>query len=144
MQHDTLEGIVDKFGDRGCRECFEEYERLFQRSMRKLQGPVMGGYDINRRECHYLSKEFSTMLHIVGNKLNECANVEELKEFLYLYSHPEKRYIEPCVYLDDTHVAICDSTFLYTFMACLVSFRSMLIYNLHSKCTIVRSRCALV
>ena len=82
--------------------------KMIHLSIATASTSVMGGYDINRRECHYLSKEFSTMLHIVGNKLNECTNVEELKEFLYLYSnplYPEKRYIEPCVYLDAKTVA---------------------------------------
>ena len=69
---------------------------------------AMGGCDIDPRERRHLSKEFSTMLHIVSNKLNACTNMDYLKEFLYLYSHPlfpEKRYIEPHVYLDAKTVA---------------------------------------
>ena len=43
------------------------------------------------------------MLIDVGNKLNDCTDVDTLKKFLKFYSHPlypEKRYIEPRVYCD--------------------------------------------
>ena len=55
------------------------------------------------------------MLDAVGNKLNECTNVDVIKKFLKRYSHPlypEKRYIEPHVYCDAKTVAdILDSLF---------------------------------
>ena len=62
---------------------------------------VMGGYDTDPRMRHNLSAKFSRMLRVVGKKLNECTDVDTLKEFLELYSHPlypEKHYVEPCVY----------------------------------------------
>lgn len=69
---------------------------------------AMGGCDIDPRERHHLSREFSTMLRNVGNKMNKCTTINNLKEFLYLYSHPlypEKRYVEPHVYNNAKTVA---------------------------------------
>ena len=43
------------------------------------------------------------MLTDMGNKLNNCTDVDTLKKFLKFYSHPlypEKRYVEPHVYCD--------------------------------------------
>ena len=37
MHYYTLEVIVHKFGDKECKECFQEYEHFFQRSVRKLR-----------------------------------------------------------------------------------------------------------
>ena len=37
MHYYTLEMIVDKFGDDECKKCIQEYEQLFQRSVRKLR-----------------------------------------------------------------------------------------------------------
>ena len=68
----------------------------------------MGGYDIDPRERHHLSREFSTMLDSVGQTLNKCTKVNDLKKFLYLYSHPlypDKRYVEPRVYHNAQTVA---------------------------------------
>ena len=42
---------------------------------------AMGGYDIDRRKGHNLSAKFSTMLTDVGNKLNDCTDVDTLKKF---------------------------------------------------------------
>ena len=64
---------------------------------------TMGGYAIDPRIAHHLSAEFSTMLHRVGDQLQECTSVGSLKEFLQCYSHPmypDKLYIEPHVYCD--------------------------------------------
>ena len=69
---------------------------------------AMGGYAIDPRKGPYLSAEFSTMLGRVGEKLNTCTSVVELKKFLKLYSHPfcpDKRYVEPHVYRDAETVA---------------------------------------
>ena len=69
---------------------------------------TMGGYDIDPRKGHYLSAKFSTMLNILGDKLNKCTNTGVLKKFLKLYSHPlypEKRYVEPHVYCKAKTVA---------------------------------------
>ena len=38
MDHYILENIVEEFGNKECRKYFQEYKRLFQRSMRKLRG----------------------------------------------------------------------------------------------------------
>ena len=68
----------------------------------------MGGYAIDPRKSHYLSAEFSTMLDIVGSKLNESTNVDILKRFLKHYCHPlypEKLYVEPQVYHNAETVA---------------------------------------
>ena len=68
----------------------------------------MGGYDINPRILHNLSAKFSRMLQHVGDKLNECTDVDTLKGFLRLYCHPfypEKHYVEPHVYCNAKTVA---------------------------------------
>lgn len=62
---------------------------------------AMGGSGIDPRSGHHLSAEFSKLLCTLGNLLDKCTNVNELKQFLQFYSHPlypEKRYIEPHVY----------------------------------------------
>jgi len=63
----------------------------------------MGGYAIDPRKGHNLCAEFAKMLTDMGNKLNDCTDVDTLKKFLKFYSHPlypEKRYVEPHVYCD--------------------------------------------
>ena len=58
----------------------------------------MDDHDIDRGERHHLSAEFAMLLTTLGNLLQKCANVDTLRTFLQLYSHPlypEKLYIEP-------------------------------------------------
>ena len=69
---------------------------------------VMGGYDIDPRKLHSLSAKFSRMLCVVGDKLNECIDVDTLKKFLKFYSHPlypDKHYIASHVYCNAKTVA---------------------------------------
>ena len=69
---------------------------------------VMGGYDTDPRMRHNLSAKFARMLRAVGKKLNECIDVDTLKEFLELYSHPlypEKHYVASHVYCNAKTVA---------------------------------------
>ena len=57
--------------------------------------------DNHNIERHHLSAEFSSLLTTLGNLLERCANVDNLKKFLQLYSHPlypEKLYVEPNIY----------------------------------------------
>lgn len=64
---------------------------------------AMGCCHIDPREKHSLCAKFSRLLRTLGKLLNGCADVDEMKEFLQFYSHPnypEKRYIEPHVYQD--------------------------------------------
>ena len=63
----------------------------------------MGGYDIDPRNGHHLSGEFAKMLFIVAALLEKCTNVDVLKKFLQICSHPmypDKLWIEPHVYRD--------------------------------------------
>lgn len=63
----------------------------------------MGGCDIDPRAKHHLCAQFAKLLKTLGNLLNECTDVKDLKAFLQFYSHPsypDKRYIEPQVYCD--------------------------------------------
>ena len=61
----------------------------------------MHGCDIDAERRYYLSGEFAMLLSKLGNLLQKCTNVDSLKNFLRLFSHPlypEKLYIEPHVY----------------------------------------------
>ena len=61
----------------------------------------MDSHDIDPRKRHHLSAEFSSLLTTLGDLLQRCANVDKLRKFLQLYSHPlypETLYIEPNVY----------------------------------------------
>ena len=62
-----------------------------------------GGYDIDPERRYHLSGEFAMLLSTLGNLLQQCTNVDSLKNFLRFFCHPlypEKLYIDPNVYCD--------------------------------------------
>ena len=64
---------------------------------------ALGGYDIDPERRYHLSGEFSMLLSTLGKLLQQCTNVDSLKNFLRFFCHPlypEKLYIEPNVYCD--------------------------------------------
>lgn len=64
---------------------------------------AMGGCTIDLRTEHHLSAQFAKLLKTLGQLLNDCTDVNDLKAFLQLYSHPhypDKPYIEPKEYCD--------------------------------------------
>lgn len=57
-------------------------------------------YDIDAKRYHLIG-EFTMLLPRLGTLLQQCTNVDSIKNFLRLFSHPlypEKLYVEPCVY----------------------------------------------
>ena len=100
-KHLCFVDILFCISEQVCEHLSQDHLPLFIAAA--VSTSAMGGYAIDPRRGHNLCAEFAKMLIDVGNKLNDCTDMDTLKKFLKCYSHPsypEKRYIEPCVYCD--------------------------------------------
>ena len=93
----TLEVIVLEFGDKKCKECFQEYEHFFQRSVRKLRdhpAPVTDEEIEHFRDQKRLRVTISDdgdtttlpKLHTVQNSIQQATGVSQAGQ---VYAHQD-------------------------------------------------------